>query len=84
MVIIDHTHLDRCIGMSENVVEVVERSKDCLSCKIIGVGTFSGIGTYGAYLFYHTPSSNRQNRIFYAMFSLGAFTAAIFRAMDQH
>jgi hypothetical protein len=51
---------------------------------MIGVGTFSGIGSYGVYLFSQTPPSNRQYRIFYAMFSLGAFTAAIFRGIDSN
>jgi fermentation-respiration switch protein FrsA (DUF1100 family) len=70
--------------MSEKGIESKVGSTDCLSCKLIGVGTFGGIGTYGAYLFFHTPSSNRQNRIFYAMFSLGAFTAAILRGIDKN
>jgi hypothetical protein len=56
---------------------------DCLSCKVIGVTTFGGIGTYGAYLFLSASPANRKYRLFYAMFSLGAFGAAIWRGLDK-
>jgi hypothetical protein len=57
--------------------------EDCFSCKMIGVATFGGIGTYGAYLFLSASPANKKHRLFYALFSVGAYGAAIWRGLDK-
>lgn len=38
--------------MERNNNSINNQKEDCLSCKIIGVSTFSGIGAYGSYCVY--------------------------------
>lgn len=66
----------------ENKIE--EENKSCLTCKLIGVSTFTGIGLYTSYLLINTPKLNKTNRIFYSIFSLSAFTIAIIRGLDKN
>lgn len=68
--------------MERNNNSINNQKEDCLSCKIIGVSTFSGIGAYGSYLYFITPKNNSKNRLFYSIFTLTSFSLALFRLSD--
>jgi hypothetical protein len=70
---------------AQNEIEVGQEErnvKDCLSCKVIGVGMLSGVSGYGAHLFYKAPKANTTNRVFFACFSVMAAAAAVARALN--
>lgn len=53
--------------------------KDCMSCKIIGVSTFTGIGLYALNLRHSTPIADKRQRVFLACFAVSAFGVASLR-----
>lgn len=57
--------------------------KDCLSCKIIGTATFSGIGLYALHMRYNTPVADKRQRIFLACFAVSAFGIATLRMLRK-
>ena len=59
---------------------VSEKSKlQCLECKIIGSGTFAGIGLYALHLRSTSPVSARGHRLFLGLFAAGAFGISAWR-----
>jgi hypothetical protein len=59
-----------CTVTTKTPVLAVE---DCLSCKAIGVATFTGIGLYALNLRYKTPVGDKRQRTFLACFAVCAF-----------
>ena len=60
---------------------MTDSSKDCLTCKFIGVGTFSAISIYASMLRKTVPKSDKGQRIFLAIFAVGSGGIAILRAV---
>lgn len=57
--------------------------EDCLSCKIIGTTTFSGISLYAYHLRKITPASEKGNRLFFACFAVATAAVAIHRGFSD-
>jgi len=53
--------------------------EDCLSCKVIGMSTFTGIGLYALHLRMKTPVADKRQRVFLACFAVSAFGVASLR-----
>jgi len=63
------------------VVNSARKTKDCFTCRTIGVLTFSGISSYAIYLRMNTPSHDKGQRIFLGVFAIGALSMAIVRGL---
>jgi hypothetical protein len=57
--------------------------EDCLSCKIIGTTTFSGISLYAYHLRKITPKSEKGNRLFFGCFAVATAAVAIHRGFSD-
>ena len=56
--------------------------KDCFQCRVIGVGTFSGIAGDALYLRqFKTPTTDKSQKLFLAAFAVGATGIAFLRAV---
>lgn len=56
--------------------------KDCMSCKVTGVLTLSGVSFYALHLRSQTSLKNPRHRMFYAAFSVGFGVLAVIRGVD--
>ena len=57
-------------------------SKDCLTCRTVGVLTFGGVGVYMLHLFQTTPKRDKGQRLFVAAFAAAAFGLSAYRATN--
>jgi hypothetical protein len=60
---------------------MTDSSKDCLTCKFIGIGTFSTISIYASMLRKTVPKSDKGQRLFLATFAVCSGAIAILRAV---
>ncbi|GBC01256.1 hypothetical protein RclHR1_04110008 [Rhizophagus clarus] len=57
--------------------------KDCLSCRVIGVATFWGLGTYTIYQsFVHKPKLSRGFRFGLVLVGIGFMQVGVFRLLN--
>lgn len=71
-------------GESESKGEVdarIAEQKDCLGCRLIGTGSFSGLSAYALYQRSQIPKTRTLHRFTVGALSAALFSVAIVRAV---
>ena len=58
-----------------------ELAEDCLGCRLVGVGTFSGLGAYALYQQWQIPKTRVLHRVTVGVMSAAFFSVAVARAL---
>ena len=65
----------------QSKAEEVDCQENCFGCKMVGVGTLSGVSLYMAYLRSATPKADPRTRAFYMVFGGGAAAFAVYHGL---
>lgn len=68
-------------GDSSHPKPTVGEKESCFGCKMVGVGTLSGVSLYMSYLRATTPKSDPRTRAFYMVFGGGAAAFAVYHGL---